>query len=1086
MVGDRLLATASPTAGRELGLVEWALLEAEAGTLGAVQLSVERAGRRLELELAPSPWEVQVVPPLPPALRDSVAALPNPQALASVKAAAATAPPATATWLYLEIARSTNKGDPAQAEALERAIAVAAEAAGRSGSPLIEGWAWWQRGLIQWRANDHASARNAFDRAAELLADRPLAQAAVLIRRGISGFNSSSQQEAQADLERAAALIREVTDTSTSLAQALNLIAQCQRNRHEFEPAQQNLTQAEAILTSLAPAHPNAAQLQFQFGKLAVARGDLALAARYYETAASSYREAGVVSRDVGNTLMGISSLASVRGDLEGAETKVRQALEIFEHEAAGSPHHIWALRTLGSIHLRRGQPATAQALFGQALELASGLDGGTGASTGEVLWNLAELAEKQGRADLAVERYHQALAIFEESYPDSPVVGNLRTELGRARLNRGDLEGARDPLEASLQQFHELAPGGLWEGWTLYQLGRLASEEGRATQALALLRSARAIFHRWAPDTVAEAEILHTIGHVQRKMDLPDEAMDSFEAAVGALERQLPRLGSPEVGAAERARHGALYDEYLDLLIEHGLADRAFQLLERSRARALLALLAERDLVYRSALPDPLDRERRAARAAHAQALEELSTLSSQSPPEVVAAATRQLRLARERQQQVRLEIRRQSPRLAGLSDPEPMDWPSAAAALDPGTLALVFHAGTDQMVLFALSRDAELAVTTVPIGAEALAEKVRRYRLLLRNPASDEGLTRRGRELSQLLLSPFAAQIANAERLLIVPDGPLHLLPFGALPAAQGDGRLSYLAAQHPLHFTASLALFAELSSRGREEAQERSAATTRAGATPATPPRATLVAFGDPRLDAKTIALLPGSQADGLQQLALAGDEVRSIAGLFSGRTEVFTGLAATEARAKQVDPQTRYLHFATHGVLDERLPLNSALVLARSEGATGEDGLFQAWEIIEELTLGCELVTLSSCESALGSELAGEGLIGLTRAFQYAGARSVLASLWSVSDRSTAHLMHLFYQGLRDGRTKDEALRRAQLALLQETRLQETRPAPRSGLWARLPHLFRSAPEPSPALDASHPYYWAAFQLYGDWR
>jgi CHAT domain-containing protein len=118
---------------------------------------------------------------------------------------------------------------------------------------------------------------------------------------------------------------------------------------------------------------------------------------------------------------------------------------------------------------------------------------------------------------------------------------------------------------------------------------------------------------------------------------------------------------------------------------------------------------------------------------------------------------------------------------------------------------------------------------------------------------------------------------------------------------------------------------------------------------------------------------------------------------------------------------------------------------------------DNGLLQAWEVFESVRLDADLVVLSACASALGEERGGEGLIGLTRAFQYAGARAVAATLWNVDDRATARLMTLFYRRLRAGAAKDEALRAAQVEL-------------------------RSDPE----VEASAPYYWAAFQIFGDGR
>src|SRR5262249_53842020 len=196
--------------------------------------------------------------------------------------------------------------------------------------------------------------------------------------------------------------------------------------------------------------------------------------------------------------------------------------------------------------------------------------------------------------------------------------------------------------------------------------------------------------------------------------------------------------------------------------------------------------------------------------------------------------------------------------------------------------------------------------------------------------------------------------------------------------------------------------------------------------------------LVAFGDPiypplsldRADPEVRAALRHGLS--LAPLPSSREEAAGVAALFP-RGRAYLSGEATEERAKAVGREVRLLHFACHGLIDERFPLNSALALTVPERpAAGQDnGLLQAWEIFESVRLDADLVTLSACDTALGREMGGEGLIGLTRAFQYAGARSVLATLWSVADVSTADFMKRFYGYLRQGRTKDEALRAAQL-------------------------------------------------------
>jgi CHAT domain-containing protein len=170
-------------------------------------------------------------------------------------------------------------------------------------------------------------------------------------------------------------------------------------------------------------------------------------------------------------------------------------------------------------------------------------------------------------------------------------------------------------------------------------------------------------------------------------------------------------------------------------------------------------------------------------------------------------------------------------------------------------------------------------------------------------------------------------------------------------------------------------------------------------------------------------------------------------------FAPRSRLYLGAAATETVVKQLPRETGILHVASHGILNTASPLDSALVLAPAAGADDEDnGLLQAWEVFEHVRVDADLVVLSACDTGLGRTFAGEGLLGLTRAFQFAGARAVAATLWTAPDEATASLMDAFYEALRRGHPSDEALALAQRRLLA-----------------------------SPA--TAHPFSWAAFVLDG---
>jgi CHAT domain-containing protein len=317
---------------------------------------------------------------------------------------------------------------------------------------------------------------------------------------------------------------------------------------------------------------------------------------------------------------------------------------------------------------------------------------------------------------------------------------------------------------------------------------------------------------------------------------------------------------------------------------------------------------------------------------------------------------------------------------------------------------------------------------------------------------------------DLYDLLIRPAEPRLARCQRILFIPDGPLHILPFAALMRSDQQTADRYLVERWPLHTAMSATVFGEL---------------RRSRAAPGAIGDGSVIVFGDPLYQRPAGDRDSGADrgSDGpivrrlnLEPLPSTRAEAEAIQRVFPGQTQVFLGASATEQQAKAVGPGARIVHFACHGLIDSQMPLNSALALSLTAGKQqgADNGLLQAWEVMERMRLDADLVTLSACNTALGEELGGEGLIGLTRAFQYAGARSVVASLWSVGDESTAVLMGRFYGYLAERETHDQALRHAQLDLLRGT---ATRPGA-SGV--------------SEPVDAAHPYFWAAFQLVGDWQ
>ena len=374
--------------------------------------------------------------------------------------------------------------------------------------------------------------------------------------------------------------------------------------------------------------------------------------------------------------------------------------------------------------------------------------------------------------------------------------------------------------------------------------------------------------------------------------------------------------------------------------------------------------------------------------------------------------------------------------------------------------------------------------------MGKEALEAQVKDLLDRLGQARSDSSLGKKrlqqlqetSRHLYALLLEPVAERIVASDRLLILPDGSLHVLPFAALLRGGAEGEDGqYLVEWKPIHVALSATVYHELTQRRADHTAGSRKSSVE------------LVTFGDPVYPRR----LAAAQEDGLETPLPADDELRSVVerGIFdwkslpntraevegiaslypTGAVRTFLGPDALEERIKSLDRRTRILHLAAHAFTDGQFPSNSFVALSIPEAAFDEDtesvrdnGLLQVWEIFERVRLDADLVVLSACESGLGRELGSEGLIGLTRAFQFAGARSVAASLWRVADQTTAELMIRFYRHLRSGLSKDEALRAAQLEFL------------------RAPINVKVGDGQVVQKDASAPYYWAAFQIYGDWQ
>jgi CHAT domain-containing protein len=951
---------------------------------------------------------------------------------------------------------------------------------------IVEGW----EAKAFERENDAKGMAVALRRALELTETarpRSLETVDALNRLGQALSRTGELDEARATFERALVLVREAAPESLAVVEALNGLGAVEQLRGETS-AGAHWEEALHITESLAPDSLDLADGYHKLGVVALDREDLAKAEEWYGKAAALRQRLAPQSLDMARSFMNLGNVAHQRSDLPASERYARQALELFERyhddlDAAGAlvnlgnvlsdlghyddaestyqraltlyeriaPGRVrsaWVLENLGGLALNRHDVQMAEGYIRRELEILRREAPGEILDIGHSLTILSDALRSQGKLDEAQRAIEEAIDALRGGDRGLYYADALYSR-GETLEARGDLDGAEREYCDSLDIFAREARPFRGAAGALSELGGLAARRGDLDLASFDFEQALATYSSVAPGAADGARALNNLGNVRRRQKRSNEALGLLRGAVEAIEAQRRNLGgSEEVRAGFAADFKHYYRDYIDLLIERGRGEEAFHGTERYRAQTFLAMLAERDLSFADDLPEDVVRDSRELATRYGKADAELWQAQHGAEDADLEPLYRLLRELADKKAEIARRVRQASPRVASLRYPEPLSVPAVAQTLDADTALVSFFVEESRTLLFVVTPGRHPVLTVVPlaVGNAALGQQVESLVRSIRLSAPMAELSEASHRMYEALLRPAEPLLLKSHRLLIIPDGPLHRLPFAALVRRMRRQGPEYLVEWKPLHQALSATVYAEIRARG-----------------PAARSREEVVAFGDPVNPDVRLAALPSSRR-----------EVEAISELYPGRSEVFVGEAATEERARRESRGGRYVHFACHSVLDERSPLNSALVLAPSkEGET--DGLLHAWEILENVRLDADLVTLSGCETALGKEEAGEGIIGVTRAFLFAGARSVMASLWAVGDESTADLMRRFYTHLVAGKSKADALRAAQLEMIGADAASASGKARGIGAFVILPTAPRS-----------HPFRWAAFQLFGDWR
>jgi CHAT domain-containing protein len=610
--------------------------------------------------------------------------------------------------------------------------------------------------------------------------------------------------------------------------------------------------------------------------------------------------------------------------------------------------------------------------------------------------------------------------------------------------------------------------------------------------------------------DTENQAIVLYEMAKVERDRGNLTAALENIQQATDIIESSRTKVNNQDLRTSYFASKQDYYKFYIDLLMQlhkqnpnQGYDALALNVSERSRGRSLVELLTQAGANIRKGIdPKLLAEEQRLQQSLNAKVKARSDILDTGKTNEAAKATVEQLTKdiadIISQQQQLKTTILTESPQYGKLKYPQPLELKGIQQQLDKDTILLQYSLGKERSYLWLVTSDS-LQTYELPKGEdiEKAVENFRDVILAANSPYGEEHpdeINQPALQLSQMILAPVANKLGN-KRLVIVADGALHNIPFAALadpdltpqpPSLQGKGEKSKpLSASErgtlagsrfasmergsyqPLvinHEIVNLPSITALATQ-REQLNNRKLAP-KTLAVLADPFFTTEQATGKPQALAPELKLDTSTQQRAMKNLKrnglipLPGTRIEAEAMLKlvpSGQSSHAFGADANyDFVSNPALKQYQHLFFATHGFADPKNPELSGIVLSQFDknGKPVEKGYLRLGDIFN-MDWAAELVVLSACETGLGKDTKGEGLVGLTRGLMYAGSKRAVVSLWKVSDKGTSELMPLFYKSVLADKSPAVALREAQLQMLKS---QEWR----------------------------NPYFWSAFTLQGEWR
>lgn len=708
-------------------------------------------------------------------------------------------------------------------------------------------------------------------------------------------------------------------------------------------------------------------------------------------------------------------------GEWQQALVHYLHALDVVRllHDQRGEA---FLLNNIGVAYNSLGEAQKALDYLSQALAIFRTV--GDGAAAGRTLGVI-------GRIHLAAGLTDKALISEQEALQLARAAGDARSEsealnsIGMARDAASDRAGAREYYEQALTKSHALNDH-RGEAVALQNIALVEPDPGKALELLT--RSLE--LHKSTGARDSQAQALYWMARLERDGGNLPEARSQIETALDITESLRLKVAGPSLRTSYFASKQDYYHFYIDLLMQQGEESSAFGAAERTRGRSLSDLLSEIGGEIRQGVDSAiLNRERVLQRQLNFKA-------QKAAPREEMDRLFAGL-------EAVEAEIRGASPRYAALMQPKPLKVDEVQrTVLDPNTLLLEYSLGADCSYLWAVSSK---GLRSYRLPAKSVIERAaRRVTDLVgvRPQGRAEAWEAAAAALSGMVLGPASAQL-TAKRLLIVSDGALQYIPWAALPKP-GNSAIPLLR-DHEIVSAPSASIVAVL----RRQLLDRKRAP-KSLAILADP----VFGASDSRVEVPAADTTPPRYA----RLPFTRIEASGIRSVAPPDAESLLDFSASKAALTSVRMRRyRVLHIATHAVIDDAHPELSAVVLSTVDPhGKAVDGILRLHEVYN-MVLPAELVVLSACETGLGPEVRGEGLVGLTRGFMYAGTPRVLVSLWKVDDAATAELMKRFYEGLYGNQAlrPAAALRTAQLYMSSQRR------------WAA-------------------PFFWAGFVFQGEWR